>query len=309
MGAIPAPGRNTNMLQAGDRVRHKRLPEWGLGQVVETRPGYVTIFFVEAGLRQFAANTPELAPAGGEGAHPLLDNLSAEPAKGNKYLSLEQATAKFLKRFPQGFEDPAYLSGEREPKEAAHRLALELLDEAEVAKLLEAGDSTGIGERARKLVNATNLVFPAEKAAFADAVRDAERCAALVPALVGLVHGEGEFRPRFEAWCEALKAAGLSKWPLATYFGFLYLPDSQVFVKPTVSQTAAQVCAFDLKYAAEPNWVTYSAAVRLAEYLREALAGMQPRDLIDVQAFMWVVSRRETKPPARARKAAAGGGD
>jgi hypothetical protein len=294
------------MLQAGDRVRHKRLPEWGLGQVVETRPGYVTVFFVEAGRRQFAANTPELEPAGGDEAHPLLDNLAMGPATGTKYLSLEQATAKFLERFPRGFEDPAFVTGEREPKEAAHRLALELLDKAEVAKLLEAGDTTGIGERARKLVNATNLVFPAEKAAFAEAVRDPDRCAALVPALVDLVHGEGEFRPRFEAWCDALKAAGAAKWPLATYFGFLYLPDSQVFVKPSVSQAAAQVCAFDLKYTPEPNWVTYAAALRLADYLREALAGMKPRDLIDVQSFMWVVSRRESKPPARARKAAAG---
>lgn len=294
------------MLQAGDRVRHRRLPEWGLGQVVETRPGYVTIFFVGAGPRQFPASSPELERAEADAAHTLLDNLSAGPSRGSRYLSLEQATAKFLGRFPLGFEDPAYLAEERGYKMAAHRLALELLDESDLARLLEAGDTAEVGERARKLVNATNQVFPAEKAAFAEAVRDADRCAALAPALRRLLHGRGAFRPRFETYCDALKAVGLPKWPLATYFGFLYLPDAQVFVKPTVSQAAAQVCAFDLKYAPEPNWITYEAALRLAEYLRESLAEMKPRDLIDVQSFMWVVSRNDPKSSARARQASTG---
>jgi len=293
------------MLQAGDRIRHKRLPEWGLGQVVETRPGYATIFFVGAGRRQFRADSPDLARAENEATHPLLDNLSAGPVKGGRFLTPEQATAKFLEKYPKGFQDPAYIADEREPKLKSHRLAAELLDEAVLKPLLEAGEFAEIGERARKVVAATQLVFPAERSAFAAAIQDPEQCAAVAPALVDLLYGEGTYQPRFEAFCAALKTIGVAKWTLATYFAFLRFPDAHVLVKPTVSQAAAQVCGFDLKYHAEPNWATYEAARRLAEYLRDALAEMKPQDLIDVQLFLWCIARRDPKPAAaRARQAA-----
>ena len=45
---------------------------------------------------------------------------------------------------------------------------------------------------------------------------------------------------------------------------------------------------FDLKYDSAPNWETYDATLRMAGQLMQRLAPLGAKDMIDVQAFMWV---------------------
>ena len=41
-------------------------------------------------------------------------------------------------------------------------------------------------------------------------------------------------------------------------------------------------------YVSRPNWATYKAYLDLAATVRRAIRDMRPRDMIDIQSFLWV---------------------
>ncbi|MCK4594459.1 hypothetical protein KAU45_08145, partial [bacterium] len=64
------------------------------------------------------------------------------------------------------------------------------------------------------------------------------------------------------------------------------------FLKPPVSKNAAEACAYELNYRPQPNWNTYRAYLDFGHYLMGELSKIGkhliPRDMIDVQSFIWV---------------------
>jgi hypothetical protein len=86
-----------------------------------------------------------------------------------------------------------------------------------------------------------------------------------------------------------------AKWTIATYFLFLVHPDRYMFLKPTVTQHAADISGFDIHYRSDLNWRTYEAVLAFAQYLTQALVqqhcqALMPRDMIDVQSFLWCIA-------------------
>ena len=73
-----------------------------------------------------------------------------------------------------------------------------------------------------------------------------------------------------------------------TVFGFIAQPEKQMFLKPNVTKIAARKYGFDFPYQSKPNWETYSRLLEFAETMRRDLRDMKPRDMIDLQSFMWV---------------------
>lgn len=82
-------------------------------------------------------------------------------------------------------------------------------------------------------------------------------------------------------------------WPVLTAFGFLARPDVHLYLKPTVTRSAAQACGFDFAYRSRPDWETYASALELARRVRRDLRDLAPRDMIDIQGFLWVVGSDE----------------
>lgn len=68
-----------------------------------------------------------------------------------------------------------------------------------------------------------------------------------------------------------------------------------MFLKPTVSQHAAKLVKAELNYRPELNWLTYKCLLGFAENLKSYLvdAGMAPRDMFDVQSFMWCITPKK----------------
>ena len=77
-------------------------------------------------------------------------------------------------------------------------------------------------------------------------------------------------------------------WPLVTIFGFLALPEKHFFLKPMVTRVAADNYGFDFGYTSRPNWNTYSSLLEFAGVVRGDLRDLRPRDMIDIQSFLWV---------------------
>ncbi len=211
---------------------------------------------------------------------------------------LLRARRKFLRIFPEGFRDETYLDWERNYKVAAHHAFEEALGATEFRKLLEEGRHAEAASRAIRVESRTHLLFSFEKMALRDAVRSQEAAGRFAEGLFDFLHGDGPLESRFIFWCEVL--AGLPRrqtrvltWPVATIFGFLARPKEHFFFKPNVTRRAVRALGAELPYRSRPDWVIYQSVLAFARSVRRDLRDLSPRDMIDVQSFLWVQGSEE----------------
>lgn len=200
---------------------------------------------------------------------------------------------KFLRYYPSGFRDPDYVALERNYKWSAHERWEQELDRDTFQKLLRDGDHDEMAARAVRIEGRTNLIFSFEKMALRDAVKTGAGARAFAHGLFDLLHGRGTIERRFNAWCEVVarlprKQTRVLTWPLVTVFGFIAQPDVHIYLKPTVTRRAAQAYGFDFRYASRPNWATYASLLDFANAVRRDQRDLRPRDMIDLQSFIWV---------------------
>jgi hypothetical protein len=259
-GGVSFHEEQSMSFKKGDRVRHPIKAEWGLGEIFEDSNGEkVRVFFVGAGEKTISLKhvTLDCIPKD-EAAHPVLDNLRV-PAEHSRiqYQSLPESIERFLERFPQGFYGDRFVQEERDYKVRAHQFAQELLSQSELARLLSANDCAEVCRRALRVSNATNLIFPNEKMALKDGLELPANQQAFAPALFHLLYGDDDLKPRFERYADILEGIGAAKWTIATYFLFIVYPEEYMFLKPTVTQNAADISGFAINYRPDLNWHTY----------------------------------------------------
>lgn len=204
-----------------------------------------------------------------------------------------RARAKFLHYFPKGFYDPEYQDLERNYKWQAHQRWQTMLGVAEYRKLLHAGKYGEIAARAVAIEARTNLLFSFEKMALRDAVKSPIGARAFARGLYDFLHGPSDLEMRFERWCAVV--AGLPRrqtrvltWPVVTVMGFIAQPETHFFLKPTVTRKAADQYGRPLPYQSRPSWATYSSLLAFARTVRRDLRDLRPRDMIDIQSFLWI---------------------
>ena len=200
---------------------------------------------------------------------------------------------RFLSIFPRGFRDDTYFEYERGYKEAANRAWEEELGRERWAGLLRQGRFAEIASAAVRIESRTNLLFSFEKMAVRDAVRSPRGARAFAEGLYDLLHAGGDAAQKFERWCDVLaglprRQTRVSTWPIATVFAFIGRPDRHVFLKPIVTRVAAMEYGFDFRYRSRPGWETYASLLEFAARIRRDLRDLRPRDMIDVQSFIWV---------------------
>jgi hypothetical protein len=210
----------------------------------------------------------------------------------------ERCRRHFLRYFPGGFNDETYIDWERDYKQEAHERWGEQLAPREFRRLLEAGKHQEIAARAVRIESATNLLFSFEKMALRDAVKSRVGAERFATGLYDYVHGKGALRTRFDRWVQAVE--GLPRrqtrvltWPLVTVFGFIARPDEHIFLKPRVTQAAAEAYGYEFAYESRPAWDTYQSLLDFAERVRTDVRDLRPRDMIDLQSFIWVLGSDE----------------
>lgn len=272
---------------------HPVKPEWGVGKVLSVSSTGIEVFFVNAGHKKLSPQYVTLTVIEGEQAqHPLLDNLaSAASSKGAIFRALPEAIQKFLTEFPGGFAGERYFKQERGYKQKAHEICMSLLAYGDIESLLGSGHYAEICDRARRAESATNLLASFEKIQFNNALKNPENQKLFAEQLADYLYGAVDEKVRFEKFAAILDKMQVAKWPVVTYFGYMRFPESRIFVKPEVTRGAAAVCAWEINYKAELNWTTYAGVRSLFEHLRTELtkAGLAPRDMIDVQSFVWCI--------------------
>lgn len=200
---------------------------------------------------------------------------------------------KFLRYFPGGFRDETYLAWERNYKWEAHEKWNEALNQDAYRALLKDGEFAEIAARAVRIESRTNLIFSFEKMALRDAVKSKAGARAFATGLYEFVYGVGDTAAKFERWRETVaalprKQTRVLTWPVVTVFGFIALPDTHCFLKPMVTRRAAGEYGFDFRYQSRPNWDSYASLLQFADVVRRDLRDLRPRDMIDLQSFIWV---------------------
>jgi len=198
-----------------------------------------------------------------------------------------------LEQYPEGFYGEKFNEHEREYKCKAHAIAQELLGRKVFSELLAIEDYTEIVKRALKVVNATNLVYPNERMSLKDGLVEPTAQQGFCDVLFSLLYGEEELEIRFVAFSKFLQNIDAAKWTTATYFLFILHPDKYMFVKPKIIQHLSQLCGFEVNYKPQLNWLTYKSVLRFSEYLLSEISELNPRDMIDVQSFMWCIAPRQ----------------
>jgi hypothetical protein len=210
-----------------------------------------------------------------------------------RYYGPDGCRRKFLKFFPAGFRDDTYISWEREYKWSAHLRWAERLDAHGMRALMKANASRELARIAVTIESRTNLLFSFEKMALRDAVRTPDGARVFSDGLYEFLHGGGSDERRFARWIEAVAAlprrqTRVLTWPLVTVFGFIAQPDRHMFLKPNVTRRAAGMYGFDFEYGSKPTWDTYACLLAFAEQVRKDQRALRPRDMIDLQSFIWV---------------------
>ncbi|HEY8832345.1 MAG TPA: hypothetical protein VIM21_07530 [Gemmatimonadaceae bacterium] len=200
---------------------------------------------------------------------------------------------KFLRFFPKGFYDDKYIDWERGYKWDAHSRWEETLGREMHRALIAEGDYSEVARRAVGIESRTNLLFSFEKMALRDAVKPKAGAKAFAEGLYEFLYGRGSEEDRFEQWCAVVGAlprrqTRVLTWPVVTIFGFLALPGTHFFLKPMVTRAAAREYGFDFQYRPRPSWANYSSLLEFARVVSDDLRDLRPRDMIDIQSFLWV---------------------
>lgn len=209
-----------------------------------------------------------------------------------------KARRKFLRFFHEGFRDETYIAWERGYKQRASERWKEHLAQPVFRRLLAERDYAEISSRAMKSLSGTNLLFSFESMALRDALRTPAGGRSFAEGLYQLLHGRSALETRFENWCDVVaslpkKQSRVFTHPVVTVFGFLAQPETHIFLKPTVTRTAAARYGFDFSYRSRPSWEVYRSLLDFAAVLEADLPDLKPRDMIDIQSFIWVTGSAE----------------
>jgi hypothetical protein len=175
---------------------------------------------------------------------------------------------------------------------AYRRWEAELSRPAFAALLLDRKYSE-IARRAFAIEARTNLLFSFEKMAMRDAIKSPSGARSFAQGLFEFLHGTADMEARFTRWCEVVgtlprRQTRVLTWPAVTIFGFIAQPKAHFFLKPTVTRQAAKQYGYAFEYQSRPNWQTYNDLLKFARVVSRDVGDMRPRDMIDIQSFLWI---------------------
>jgi len=205
---------------------------------------------------------------------------------------LDELVALFSSRITNwnDFSDPRFVKDEIDYKQATISKARNLLSEGELERLIEEDKFDEFIDRLLVIGKDNNLLWNSvpskgdlsiiseselDKPGFCNAVFD-------------LLYGAGPSKERLGRYTEYVRSKGhQNKWTFPTYFLFICHPETEIFVKPTVTQWFLQFLSGEFKYSSVPNAENYATIKGAYQELRDELKIYKPKDMVDIQSFVW----------------------
>lgn len=174
-----------------------------------------------------------------------------------KYFGYPGARSRFLKIFHDGFYSDRFLSKERDQKIKAKK---KLDTTVPLNKALTGG---GFGEAILSVFQATEMLFPVEKAKIADMLREQD-ADAFVQAAAKFTSEPTE-STLFKLG-QVLRPYECNYWTIVTYLPFLWNPETHMYLKPGVTQDFAERVGHPFKslYDSQLEFDVYKSLLDLA---------------------------------------------
>ena len=199
-------------------------------------------------------------------------------------------------RYPE-FEDfshSPYRETERNYKEEASELAREVLAPEKLEKYIEREDSEAFIDAFVEVAQSTNLLFMSVPMSgdlsilFEDSIDNME----LFPVIFELIHGSEPVADRLEKYLSFVGEKDASfKWTFPTYYLFLYYPDTEIFIKPSVTRWFLKYVDSDIQYSNDPDIELYLTFREYSEQMLSDLRELGAESMIDVQSVIYISSR------------------
>jgi hypothetical protein len=294
--------------------RHKKRPEWGVAILAWEREDRRAYQFEDGMLRKFKKGyysllhpaedlerTPETVVSSLENA--LVTNKDKAAPKTLEPVAAFKAQVKLFKKlYPKGFEDKKWIAEHRGAPDGRtlkrHRDPViqsvqEALAEDRCAAMLAEGAHHDLTEAVAELLASTNLV-PLKYVKVLQEL-DEEESHAFAESVATLLHGEGDYDPRFRDHLEVMNKlyGGQPSWRIATALPALFFPQQQVCVRRSAFKRQAASIAPRARYSRTARAGAYRNYRRVAFAVRKRLqaAKIPPRDLLDVHDFIWATLR------------------
>ena len=192
--------------------------------------------------------------------------------------------------------DPLFQEDEVLYKREAMKKAQNLIRQKELAELLDQSDYDEFMDRLDKTGKLTNQLWLAAprtgdlRVLYHEGVDRAEFCSAVFD----LLYGDGSGEVRLGRYCEYLSRNDLPNyWTFPTYLLYYSHPDSEIFVKPSVTQWWLKFMDSPMKWSSTPSPELYEEIKRIAGEITEAFQDEGATDMVDAQSIMWTVARAE----------------
>jgi hypothetical protein len=169
---------------------------------------------------------------------------------------LKQAEARFLHRYPGGFDNPELIAIRNKKHKPDQMVAL-------ARESFSKGNFTFpslIVQNMEKVISRSSIVSVFEKMSFRDFARrlSPHEKEWLSGSLQELLHGMEQ--TGFEMFLDLLKNQKLAKWTLMTVCQTYFHPQRDVFIKPTTVKGVIEYFELEnLQYKPTPSWAFYEA--------------------------------------------------
>ncbi|HYE87499.1 MAG TPA: hypothetical protein VEA16_14150 [Vicinamibacterales bacterium] len=279
---------------------------WQRGKVIEIISPYAIIHFPslanspQGPQRKLREDAPQLTKSSVQ-SDPELDGIETGPAKPRKISKrkvkdlanlLDEAVAWFEQTYPGKFEDEKFVDNDLRNKRAAAEVFQVNFGEGRGAAMVSEGRHAEIATTLDGIYRATNVLSPFEvKAVHKAFVKGDESATKVLATTLAFIATPAmqTFKMMAEAVSQLPADGGkVLTWPIVTLLPFVGDPTRFIALKPTNTELIAARMGTNLRYETNPNWETYDAVLRMASQLRDRLAPLGAKDMIDVQQFMWV---------------------
>ncbi|MDX1662530.1 MAG: AAA family ATPase [Candidatus Promineifilaceae bacterium] len=216
---------------------------------------------------------------------------------------VEEMVELLRRRYPawDGFDHPPFVADEVQPKQQTVEKARELLSESALMRLLTAWRYDELIDRLEQLGRDSNLLWNRvpQQGDLAILYHPRLERAEFGLQMRQLLYGRALTAQRVQQFSRYASRQGLpNRWPFPTYFLFLTHPERELFIRPQIARWFLQFVGLANRYTPYPNGDLYATLLEQALALRSGLAPFGPRDMVDVQSFLWVAARESDRHAA-----------